>query len=73
MISALQATYAGTSDGLAGYLEPYVDAGVEHVVLRVADEPERGLHAAAGAVETLARCWGRPGSRLEQSGLPIRA
>jgi hypothetical protein len=53
MIATLQAMYAGTPDGLATYLEPYINAGLEHVVLRVADTPERGLRAAARAVRTL--------------------
>jgi probable F420-dependent oxidoreductase len=52
-IASLQATYAGTPDALAGYLEPYVAAGARHVILRVADEPARGLDAAAGAIEHL--------------------
>jgi hypothetical protein len=51
MIASLQAMYAGAPQGLGAYLEPYVNAGLEHVVLRVADEPERGLHAAADAVQ----------------------
>jgi probable F420-dependent oxidoreductase len=50
MIASLQAMYAGTADGLDAYLEPYLNAGLEHVVLRVADAPERGLEAAARAV-----------------------
>ena len=53
MIASLQAMYAGTPQGLAAYLEPYVNAGLEHVVLRMADTPERGSHTAADAVRTL--------------------
>jgi hypothetical protein len=53
MIASLQAMYAGTADGLNAYLKPYLDAGLEHVVLRVADAPERGLEAAARAVRML--------------------
>jgi hypothetical protein len=53
MIASLQAMYAGTADGLDAYLEPYFNAGLEHVVLRVADAPERGLEAAARAVGML--------------------
>jgi hypothetical protein len=53
MIASLQAMYAGTPQGLATYLEPYINAGLEHAVLRVADTPERGLRTAAHAVRTL--------------------
>lgn len=53
MIASLQAMYAGTADGLGAHLEPYVNAGLEHVVLRAADAPERGLEAAAHAVDSL--------------------
>jgi hypothetical protein len=53
MVASLQAMYAGTPQGLAAYLEPYVNAGVRHVALRVADAPERGLAAAAQAVRAL--------------------
>ena len=52
-IASLQAMYAGTPQGLAAYLEPYVNAGLEHVVLRVADTPERGLPTAADAARTV--------------------
>ncbi len=52
-ISALQATYAGTPDGLRAYLGPYVEAGLRHVVLRVADAPQRGLELAAAALGQL--------------------
>jgi probable F420-dependent oxidoreductase len=50
MIARLQAMYAGTPAGLSAHLAPYVDAGLRHVVLRVADEPARGLDAAAQAI-----------------------
>jgi hypothetical protein len=50
IVASFQAMYAGTPDGLAAHLEPYVAAGLEHVVLRVADEPERGLEASAAAL-----------------------
>jgi probable F420-dependent oxidoreductase len=53
MIASLQAMFAGTPQGLATYLEPYINAGLEHVVLRAADTPERGLRTAAHAVRTL--------------------
>jgi probable F420-dependent oxidoreductase len=52
-ISALQATYAGNAEGLRVHLGPYVDAGLRHVVLRVADAPERGLELAAAALGQL--------------------
>jgi probable F420-dependent oxidoreductase len=55
MIASLQAMYAGTPDGLEAYLEPYLNAGLEHVVLRVADAPERGLETAVEAVHALSR------------------
>ncbi len=51
VIASLQATYAGTPEGLAEHLDGYVGAGLEHVVLRIADEPGRGLEAAAKAVQ----------------------
>ncbi len=54
VISSLQATYAGTPEGLADHLGGYVGCGLEHVVLRVADESRRGLEAAAEAVEGIA-------------------
>ncbi len=53
-VASLQAMYAGSPEGLAAYLEPYIDAGLEHVVLRVADEPRQGLEAAAAAVQRFA-------------------
>jgi alkanesulfonate monooxygenase SsuD/methylene tetrahydromethanopterin reductase-like flavin-dependent oxidoreductase (luciferase family) len=52
MIASLQPMYAGTPRGLATYLEPYINAGLEHVVLRVADRPEQGLRKAAHAIRT---------------------
>ena len=54
VISALQATYAGTPAGLAEHLDAYEQAGLEHAVLRVADEPRRGLEAAAEAIRQIA-------------------
>ena len=51
--ASLQAMYAGTTEGLAAHLQPYIDAGLKHVVLRVADEPSRGLEIAAHAVAQL--------------------
>lgn len=47
LMRMIQSMYAGTPEGLAEWLEPYVRAGASHVVLRVADEDaERGLEAA---------------------------
>jgi alkanesulfonate monooxygenase SsuD/methylene tetrahydromethanopterin reductase-like flavin-dependent oxidoreductase (luciferase family) len=47
LMRMIQAMYAGTPEGLVGWLEPYVRAGASHVVLRVADEDaERGLETA---------------------------
>ena len=46
--------YAGTTEDLAGYLDPYLHAGLQHVVLRVSDAPEQGLEAVAAAVQTFA-------------------
>ncbi len=55
LISAVQATYAGTPEGLREWLEAYVHAGARHIVLRVSDEDaERGLDAAAEAGELAA-------------------
>jgi probable F420-dependent oxidoreductase len=53
MVASLQAMYAGTPQGLGSHLAPYIEAGASHVVLRVADEPERGLEVAAQAVHGL--------------------
>jgi len=51
LVQSIQAMYAGTTEGLREWLEPYVRAGARHVVLRVSDErAERGLEAAAVAV-----------------------
>jgi alkanesulfonate monooxygenase SsuD/methylene tetrahydromethanopterin reductase-like flavin-dependent oxidoreductase (luciferase family) len=50
LIEMLQATYAGTADGLGEWLTDYVRAGARHIVLRVCDEnAERGLEAAGEA------------------------
>ncbi len=50
LVGMIQAMYAGSPEGLAGWLDPYVRAGARHIVLRVCDEiPERGLRAAAEA------------------------
>jgi hypothetical protein len=61
MIASLQALYAGTPEGLSAHLDPYVQAGVRYVVLRLADEPRRGLDAAGAMVQRLgsARTAGR--------------
>jgi alkanesulfonate monooxygenase SsuD/methylene tetrahydromethanopterin reductase-like flavin-dependent oxidoreductase (luciferase family) len=53
LIASLQAMYAGTPEGLGAHLDPYIEAGVRHIVLRLADEPHRGLEAAAEALELL--------------------
>jgi alkanesulfonate monooxygenase SsuD/methylene tetrahydromethanopterin reductase-like flavin-dependent oxidoreductase (luciferase family) len=50
LISQLQATYAGSPAGLAEHLAPYLEAGVEHVVMRIAGKPVAALEAAADAV-----------------------
>jgi alkanesulfonate monooxygenase SsuD/methylene tetrahydromethanopterin reductase-like flavin-dependent oxidoreductase (luciferase family) len=50
LIASIQAMYAGTPEGFADWLAPYLDAGARHIILRVADEDaERGLEAAAQA------------------------
>ncbi|RLK60504.1 LLM class flavin-dependent oxidoreductase [Actinokineospora cianjurensis] len=47
-VSALQAMFAGTQAGVREWLEPYLEAGVRTVVLRVADtQLRRGLETAA--------------------------
>ncbi|SES25986.1 LLM class flavin-dependent oxidoreductase [Actinokineospora terrae] len=47
-VSALQAMFAGTPAGVRDWLEPYLEAGVRTVVLRVADDQlRRGLETAA--------------------------
>ena len=52
LVQSIQATYAGTPEGMRDWLEPYLGAGARHVVLRVTDEQaERGLEAAAHARE----------------------
>jgi alkanesulfonate monooxygenase SsuD/methylene tetrahydromethanopterin reductase-like flavin-dependent oxidoreductase (luciferase family) len=53
-IQALQATYAGTPDGVRQWLDGYIQAGAKHIVLRAANHDfEHGLHQAAGAREQL--------------------
>jgi alkanesulfonate monooxygenase SsuD/methylene tetrahydromethanopterin reductase-like flavin-dependent oxidoreductase (luciferase family) len=47
VVSAFQATYAGSAAGLAEHLAPYVEQGLQHVVVRIADEPERHLESLA--------------------------
>lgn len=55
-VSQLQAMYVGTPEGLREWLDPYVQAGLRHVVLRVAeDDPQRGLEAAAATLPLLTR------------------
>ncbi len=50
LIASIQALYAGTPDGFGEWLQPYLDAGARHVILRVADEnAARGLEAAGQA------------------------
>jgi probable F420-dependent oxidoreductase len=50
-ISARQATFAGTPAGLWDWLAAYLEAGVRHVVLRVAhEEPRRGLDTISQAL-----------------------
>lgn len=52
LIGMIQAMYAGTPEGFAEWLAPYVRAGARHVVVRVADErAEHGLEAAGRASE----------------------
>jgi alkanesulfonate monooxygenase SsuD/methylene tetrahydromethanopterin reductase-like flavin-dependent oxidoreductase (luciferase family) len=52
LMSLLQAMYAGTPEGFAAWLAPYIQAGARHVVLRVCDEnAERGLGVAGEARE----------------------
>jgi alkanesulfonate monooxygenase SsuD/methylene tetrahydromethanopterin reductase-like flavin-dependent oxidoreductase (luciferase family) len=52
LIAAIQALHAGTAESIAEWLAAYVRAGARHVVLRIADEqPERGLEAAAAAIQ----------------------
>ena len=40
---ARQASYAGPSSGAAEWLSKWVEAGVQHLVLRFAGDPERHL------------------------------
>ncbi|TDP88971.1 LLM class flavin-dependent oxidoreductase [Labedaea rhizosphaerae] len=48
VVSSFQAMFAGTEEGFRDWLAPYLAAGVEHVVVRVADDdPARGLDTAA--------------------------
>ena len=42
VVAQIQATCAGTPDTVAAWLSAYLDAGVQHVVLRVADEDQTG-------------------------------
>ncbi len=42
-----QACYAGPEAGLGAYLKSYADAGVSHLMLRFAGDPERQMEAAA--------------------------
>ena len=60
-LASLQAMYGGSPEGLGVHLEPCIDAGLERVVLHVADEPERGLQAAA-----------RTAQRLSDTQTPVR-
>jgi alkanesulfonate monooxygenase SsuD/methylene tetrahydromethanopterin reductase-like flavin-dependent oxidoreductase (luciferase family) len=54
-IQAIQATYAGSADGVRQWLERYVQAGARHIVLRAANDDFRsGLHEAARARDLLA-------------------
>ncbi len=56
LISMLQATYAGTPEGLTAWLTPYVQAGARHIVLRISDEDSaRGLEIAGEARAALRR------------------
>jgi len=42
-----QASYAGPASGAAEWLSKWAQAGVQHLVLRFAGDPERHLEAAA--------------------------
>jgi alkanesulfonate monooxygenase SsuD/methylene tetrahydromethanopterin reductase-like flavin-dependent oxidoreductase (luciferase family) len=56
VVSQVQVMFAGTAAEFASFLEPYVEAGVEHVLLRLADEnPSRSLEAVGDAVLPLLR------------------
>jgi alkanesulfonate monooxygenase SsuD/methylene tetrahydromethanopterin reductase-like flavin-dependent oxidoreductase (luciferase family) len=51
VVSSFQATFAGTERELRAFLAPYLEAGVRHVVLRVADDDlARGLDTAAAVL-----------------------
>jgi probable F420-dependent oxidoreductase len=52
-LQRLQAMYAGTPDGLRAHVKAYTDAGARHFVVRVADEPRRGIQAATEAIRHL--------------------
>jgi alkanesulfonate monooxygenase SsuD/methylene tetrahydromethanopterin reductase-like flavin-dependent oxidoreductase (luciferase family) len=52
LVSAFQATYAGSAAGLAEHLAPYVEHGLQHVVIRIGDEPERHLANLRAALVT---------------------
>ncbi len=56
LVGMIQAMYAGSPEGLIGWLDPYVRAGARHIVLRVCDEePERGLRSAGDAKEAVSK------------------
>jgi Luciferase-like monooxygenase len=53
--AALQATYAGSADGVRQWLQGYVQAGARHIVLRAANHDfQQGLREAARARDLLA-------------------
>jgi len=54
VVSARQAMYAGSRDGLRDWLAPYLEAGVRYVVLRAADDdPWRGLDSLSQLISAL--------------------
>jgi hypothetical protein len=53
VIRRRQVSYAGTTEGAAEWLAAYAAAGVAHLVLRFAGEPERHLAAVAKIRESL--------------------
>jgi alkanesulfonate monooxygenase SsuD/methylene tetrahydromethanopterin reductase-like flavin-dependent oxidoreductase (luciferase family) len=53
VMASVQAMFAGTPDGLDAYLEPYRDAGMSHLVLRIADSPTPGFETAADLLPRL--------------------
>jgi hypothetical protein len=56
LMRMIQAMYAGTPDGLAEWIHPYIRAGARHIVLRVTDEDaERGLQAGDEGREMILR------------------